>query len=103
MTLTAPGHDEAWRVQAALDARGARPQVFRVGGAARRQRGQDGRLLLTAPPVGGAVPATHRHGRSSVPRGALFSYRVPEDALPGLAGFLASMLWMRQTTTEGAE
>jgi hypothetical protein len=35
-------------------------------------------------------------------RGALFSYRVPENALPGLADFLTSMLWMRQTT-EGAQ
>jgi hypothetical protein len=40
----------------------------------------------------------------AVPRspGALFSYRLPEVALPDLAGFLARMLWMRQSTTEEA-
>ena len=62
----APGHDEAWRVQAALDAAAGQssgvPRRRRC--RHRRQRGQDGRLLLAAPPVGGAVPATRRHGRS---------------------------------------
>jgi len=97
----APGHDEAWRVQAAIDAERSTPQVFRVGGPARA----GGRTIDFFSPlprwaerylqlVGMAVPRS---------RGALFSYRVPVDALPGLAGFLASMLWMRQSTTEGAE
>jgi hypothetical protein len=41
----------------------------------------------------------------AVPRspGSLFSYRVPEAALPDLASFLARMLWMRQSTNKGAE
>lgn len=100
----APGHDEAWRVQAALDAAAGSPQVFRVGGTvgtgANAGRTVDfffplprwGERYLQL--AGMAVPKS---------RGALFSYRVHEDALPDLTGFLASMLWMHQTTTEGAE
>jgi hypothetical protein len=96
-----PGHDEAWRVQAALDAERGTPQVFRVSDTARAggatvdffsplPRWAERRLQL----AGMTVPKS---------RGALFSYRVPADALPDLAGFLASMLWMNRTTTEGAE
>ena len=97
----APGHDEAWRVQAALDAGRGTPQVFRVGGAARA----DGRTVDFFSPLPRWAERYLQLAGMAVPRskGALFSYRVPEDALPDLAGFLASMLWMHQTTTEGAE
>lgn len=100
----APAHDEAWRLQAALDAARVRPQTFRVSGITGAGTGAGMTIDFFSPLprwaerylqlVGMAVPRS---------RGALFSYRVPEDALPDLAGFLASMLWMHQTTTEGAE
>jgi hypothetical protein len=102
--LAAPGHDEAWRVQASLDAAGGSPQVFDVGRAAGTGTSAGRTVNFFSPLprwaerylqlVGMAVPKS---------RGALFSYRVPEDALPDVAGFLASMLWMHQTTTEGTE
>ena len=97
----APGHDEAWRLQAALDAGRGTPQVFRVGCAARA----GGRTVDFFSPLPQWAERYLQLTGMAVPksRGALFSYRVPEDALPGLAGFLASMLWMHQTTTEGAE
>jgi hypothetical protein len=77
------------------------PEVFRVGGAARA----GGRTVDFFSPLPRWAERYLQLAGMAVPRskGALFSYRVPEDALPGLSGFLASMLWMHQTTTEGAE
>ena len=100
----APGHDEAWRVQAALDAAAGSPQVFRVGRAA-GTGASAGRTADFFSPLPRWAERYLQLAGMAVPRsrGALFSYRVPEDALPDLAGFLASMLWMHQTTTEGAE
>lgn len=100
----APGHDEAWHLQAALDAARGSPQVFRVGGTAG-----------TGPIVGRTVdffsPLPRWAERylqltgMAVPRsaGALFSYRVAEAAMPDLARFLNDMLWMRQLDNGGAE
>ena len=102
--LAAPGHDEAWRVQAALDAAGGSPQVFSVVRATGTGASL-GRTVDFFSPLPRWAERYLQLAGMAVPksRGALFSYRVPEDALPDLADFLASMLWMHQTTTEGAE
>jgi hypothetical protein len=102
--LSAPGHDEAWRVQAALDAAGGSPQLFRVGGTC-GTGASVGRTVDFFSPlprwaerylqlIGMAVPRT---------AGALSSYRVPEGAIPGLTSFLEDMLWMRQRNDGGTE
>ena len=95
----APAHDEAWRIQAALDACAGTPQTFRVEGAPGNSRSNTAHFFTPLPRwaerylelVGMPVP------RST---GALFSYRVPEDALPELTTFLTQMLWMRRETLE---
>jgi len=100
----APGHDEAWRVQAALDATGGSPQAFHVGHAAGADASA-GRTVDFFSPLPRWAERYLQLTGMAVPksRNALFSYRIPENALPDLAGFLASMLWMHQTTTEGTE
>jgi hypothetical protein len=96
-----PGRDEAWRVQAALDADRGVPQVFRVSSTGRAS----GKTIDFFSPLPQWAERYLQLAGMAVPksRGALFSYRIHEDALPDLTGFLASMLWMSQTTTEGAE
>jgi hypothetical protein len=98
----APGHDEAWRVQAALDATAGSPPVFRVGGTSGTGASASRTADFFSPLPRWAERYLQLTGMA-VPRAAraLFSYRVPEAAMPGLADFLANMLWMRQITTEG--
>ncbi|WP_395110610.1 hypothetical protein [Actinomadura sp. SCN-SB] len=100
----APGHDEAWRVQAALDAVGGRPQIFRAGPCSGLGTGADWTVDLFTPLPRWAERYLELVGMP-IPRstGALRSYRVPEAEMGGLADFLASMLWMRQVPTEGAK
>jgi hypothetical protein len=95
---TAPGRDEAWRVQAAIDADRNAPQVFRVCGAL-----GGGRTVDFFSPLPRWAERYLELTGTAVPRtsGALFSYRVPEDTVPGLADFLGRTLWMREQTTEG--
>lgn len=97
----APGHDEAWRVQAAIDAGRGMPQVFRLGSAAR----PGSRTVDFFSPLPRWAERWLQLAGMAVPtsRGALFSYRIPENAMPGLSYFLTSTLWMRQATTQGAE
>ena len=99
---TVPGRDEAWRLQAAIDAARNQPQVFRVGttGGA----GSDVMVDFFGPVPGWAERylelvglAVQRSG------GSLFSYRVPHGALPALAEFLTDMLWMRAADDGGMQ
>ncbi|MGW6504283.1 hypothetical protein [Nonomuraea angiospora] len=98
----APGHDEAWRVQAALDAASGSPQVFRATPSSGTGASAGMTVDLFSPLPRWAERHLELVGMS-IPRisGALRSYRVPEVAMPDLADFLASMLWMRQVTGEG--
>jgi hypothetical protein len=97
---TAAGCDEAWRLQAALDAERGGPQVFRLREVAGVVDAQV--LDLFAPLPSWMQRAVELIGWS-VPRagGSLFSYRVPSVALPGLVGLLTDMLWMRQFNDGG--
>lgn len=101
---TAPGHDEAWRVQAALDAVNGNPQIFRVAPGSGTGIGAGTTVDLFSPLPRWAERYLELIGMP-IPRtaGALRSYRVPEAAMSGLGDFLASMLWMRQVTTEGLD
>lgn len=98
---TAPGHDEAWRTQAAIDAERGVPQLFRVrGGSA-----NGGSAVDFFSPLPRWAERRLQLAGTSLPRaaGALFSYRVPADALPGLRDFLTRMLWMREQDNGGAQ
>ena len=94
-----PGHDEAWRIQAAIDAASGTPQVYR----ARSAPGSEGRTVDFFSPLPRWAERYLELAGTAVPKasGALFSYRVPEAAMPRLGDFLARMMWMRERTTEG--
>lgn len=96
-----PGRDDAWRIQAAIDASRDAPQLFRV----RAVPGEQAELayiidFFSPLPtwadrylelVGSAVDRAH---------GALFSYRLPADELSGLQSVLTETLWMSRFDEE---
>jgi hypothetical protein len=96
----APARDEAWRLQAAIDAERGVPQLWRR----RLISGSDGACVLD---LFGPVPSwAERHlGVLGTPRdrsqGALFSYRFEGAAIEPAEGVLTEMLWMRRLI-EGA-
>lgn len=88
-----PGYDEAWRVQAAVDAVSGRPQLIRVRSVT---GAPEARILDLFGPVPGwaqrylelvALPVSRA-------RGALISYRVSISVIGELSAFFADMLWM---------
>lgn len=88
----APGADEAWRLQAAIDAISTRPQRVRIRSGPRA----DAVLIdLFAP-----LPswAQRRLDTVAVPvlrsAGALLSYQAPDTELADEVGFLREMLWL---------
>jgi hypothetical protein len=97
---TAPGRDEAWQLQAAIDAAQDRQHVFRLSPSEEIVGSTVVDFLAPIPTwaerylelVGIAIPD---------PRGALFSYLVPNDAVAGLSGFFGEMLWMLAAGTGG--
>ena len=99
---TGPGHDEAWRAQAAIDADRGTPQVFRVRDA---PGSYDGLTVDFFSPLPRWAERRLELAGIAIPRsaGALCSYRVPGDAMPGLHDFLARMLWMRERDNGGAQ
>jgi hypothetical protein len=88
-----PGCDEAWRVQAAIDAVAGRSQLMRVRSAAGAPKI---RILDLFGPVPGW--AQRYLGLAGIPvsptRGALLSYRVPISVIGEMAAFVTDMLWM---------
>lgn len=98
----APGHDEAWHLQAALDAEAGSAQVFRAGGVSGAGASAGKTVDFFSPLPRWAERYLQLTGMT-VPRtpGALYSYRVPEAAMADLAGFLKDMLWMRQLNDGG--
>ena len=97
-TPTTPARDEAWRLQAAIDAVNGTPPVFRmrpIPGAASAASLVD--FFAPLPTwaerhlelVGSAIDKSRR---------ALFAYRVPDAALPALRSMLTETLWMNMVT-----
>lgn len=86
--------DEAWRLQAAIDAVRGKPQRYRVV----RLQGHDAFSVLD---LFGPVPswASRRINLAATPiersRGSLLSYRIAEAAIPTVTRLLADMLWMQ--------
>jgi hypothetical protein len=88
----APASDEAWRLQAALDAEAGHPQLFRVRGLPQT----DAALLdLFSPLPSWAQRRLDAIGKPLLrSRGALLSYRIPRYELDEELEFLVDMLWM---------
>lgn len=89
-----PGWDDAWRVQAALDAQRGSPQVFRVHPTGQR----DDELIFD---FFGPLPSWAKRYLDltglpiSKSKGALFSYRVPDAVAGDVTLFLSKSLWMQ--------
>lgn len=88
-----PGRDEAWRYQAAVDALRGTPQQFRL------RRGSSPSADVTidffSPLPGFAERYVQFAGLAlGKTSGALFSFRLPADAVGDVMTFLADMLWM---------
>ncbi|WJR32510.1 hypothetical protein P3F83_18560 [Mycobacteroides immunogenum] len=95
----APGRDEAWRFQAAIDAESDRPQRYRV----RPIDGGTNVIFDFFSPLPGwaerrlqlvGIPLNHQVG-------ALFSVRIQTAASSALRKFLDEMLWMADISEEG--
>ncbi len=88
----APAADEAWRLQAAIDAVAGEPQRLRVRAGTR----SDSMVLDLFSPL--PSWAQRRLDVVGTPllrsRGALFSYSVPDDEIDEECRFLSDMLWM---------
>jgi hypothetical protein len=95
-----PGRDEAWRLQAAIDAMQGCQHVFRPLPSQRDPQHTFVDFLAPVPTwterymelVGTAV---------SERRNCLFSYLVPDAAMPTMSAYLSEMLWMRVAGTGG--
>lgn len=96
----APARDEAWRLQAAIDAARGTPLPYRT----RPMPGVDPAQAVVD--FFSPLPSLAERYLGLVglavekSRGALFSYRLPTSALTGLASMLTETLWMTTTTDE---
>ncbi len=88
-----PGRDEAWRYQAAVDALRGTPQEFRIR---RHNRPGDDVILDFFSPLPGFAERYVQFAGLALGRtpGALFSFRLPADALDNVSNFLIALLWM---------
>jgi hypothetical protein len=88
-----PGRDEAWRYQAAVDASRGAPQQFRLRHG--RSPSDDVILAFFSPLPGFAERYVQFAGLAlGKTPGALFSFRLPAEAVEDTTTFLTDMLWM---------
>jgi hypothetical protein len=88
-----PGRDEAWRYQAAIDALRGTAQQFRL----RRSAGPSAEVILDffSPLPGFAERYVQFAGLAlGKTPGALYSFRLPAEAVADVTTFLTDMLWM---------
>lgn len=95
-----PGRDDAWRLQAAIDAECGVPPSYGVGPASGSALAT--RVVDFYSPVPGWAQRYLELVGLPVERskGALFSYRVPASALAGLQTVLTETLWMNMVTNQ---
>lgn len=88
-----PGRDEAWRYQAAIDAQRGTPPECRIK---RGAHPADPVILDFFSPLPGFAERYLQLSGLAMERrpGALFSFRVPSEALDNVTKFLTAMLWM---------
>jgi hypothetical protein len=96
----APAADEAWRLQAAIDAAANQPQAVRIRSAARAEFAL---MDFFAPLPSWAQRRLDAVGLP-VPRssGALFSFQVPQAELAEEIAFLSELLWIQPNDERGA-
>lgn len=88
-----PGRDEAWRYQAAADALRGTPQQFRLRHGA--SPGADSSVDFFSPLPGFVERYVQFAGLAlGKTPGALFSFRLPAEAVGDVTAFLTDMLWM---------
>ena len=93
-----PARDEAWRLQLAIDADRGRPQRYATEPAA----GGGSTVVKFFSPIPGfadrylQLVGMPLAGTS----GALFAFRVPDGAMPGLIQLLTELLWMEPVPKE---
>lgn len=88
-----PGRDEAWRYQAAADARRGTAQRFRLRQGV--SPGGDVTIDFFSPLPGFAERYVQLVGLAlGKTPGTLFSFRLPRGAVGDVAAFLTDMLWM---------
>jgi hypothetical protein len=90
--------DEAWRLQAAIDACNASPQQYRV-----RSGPAQGKLVLDlfSPVPLWAQRRWDLTGHSTPPSGSLLSYVLPATALDEEIHFMKTMLWLIDSREAG--
>lgn len=96
--VSTPARDEAWRLQAAIDAVNGTPVVYRVRpmpGEAATESLVD--LFSPLPTWAERYLELVGSAMDKSP-GALFAYRAPDAALPALRSMLTEMLWMNIVT-----
>jgi len=98
-----PGRDEAWRLQAAIDASGGRSQQLRLRPVGEPQ--VDGVVIdFFSPLPGWAERRLQLVGTPvSTEAGALFSFRMGSAAATDLIQFFHQMLWMVAQVEEGSQ
>lgn len=88
-----PGRDEAWRYQAAVDVLRGTPQQFRLRRGVRASA--DVTIDFFSPLPGFAERYVQFVGLAlGKTPGALFSFRLPAEAVGDVTAFLTDMLWM---------
>ena len=96
-----PARDQAWRLQAALDADRGTPLDFRVTAIPGQVPVEEYIADMFSPLPSWAERYLELIGTTvDRSRGALFSYRIPANALDGLRSVLTDTLWMSMTKGE---
>jgi len=91
---TRPGRDDAWRLQAAIDASNSSPQRYRISSAPNESSGFRVVDFFSPLPTWGERHLELIGSARSRSRGALFSYLIPLEAVAELGSVLAGPLWM---------
>jgi hypothetical protein len=93
LDLELTGADEAWRLQAALDARRGAPQLLRLAASGNEE---DTNLLFFAPLPGWAQRRLGAIGQPVVPtEGGLMGYAVATDAVAAEVAFFGDTMWIQ--------
>jgi hypothetical protein len=100
--VVVPGRDEAWRLQAAIDAVRGCPHVFRVV-PSQLQPGYSFVDFLAPIPTWAERYLELMGTAVSAPRNCLFSYVIPDGATTDVSQFLSRMLWMRAAGAGGTK
>jgi hypothetical protein len=97
-TAAGPGRDDAWRIQAAIDAERQTPPTYRVQPIPGSTPANENILDFFAPLPTWAERYLELSG-ISVERstGALFSYRIPTSSLAPIESVLSDTLWINRT------